>query len=476
VLDLALHTDLYQLTMAYGYFKSGRHKREAVFHHFFRKKPFGGEYAIAAGLEDLIHFIEKFEFTTSDLDYLASLEGCFFDDNFLKFLSSFKFDLDIDAVEEGSVVFPYEPMIRVKGPILHAQLLESPLLNLVNFQTLIATKASRITLSAEGGDVVEFGLRRAQGINGALCASRAAFIGGASSTSNVLAGKKFGIPLRGTHAHSWVMSYENEKEAFESFAELMPNNCVLLVDTYDSIVGAKKAIEAGGINLSAIRLDSGDLAQLSIQIRALLDNAGLSSTKIMASNELDEYIIKDLKYQGAKIDIWGVGTSLATGKGQAALDGVYKLSCLKTENGQWRPTLKISEQLEKISNPGILNIRRFFTEQGNIADMIFDSLQETAKEATLVHPIDQTKKKRILGKIAYKDLLNPIFRAGKRVYDLPPLVAIQKRAKEEIAAFHPSIMRLLYPNPYFVGLEQNLFESKLKMIEKICSENSFDHC
>ncbi len=475
MLDLALHTDLYQLTMAYGYFKSGRHKREAVFHHFFRKKPFGGEYAIAAGLEDLIHFIENFRFTTSDLDYLASLEGPLFDDNFLKFLSSFKFDLDIDAVEEGSVVFPYEPMIRVKGPILDAQLLESPLLNLVNFQTLIATKASRISLSAEGAEVVEFGLRRAQGVNGALSASRAAFIGGASSTSNVLAGKKFGIPLRGTHAHSWVMSYEDEKDAFQNFAELMPNNCVLLVDTYDSIMGAKKAIEVGGINLSALRLDSGDLAQLSIQIRQLLDNAGLSSTKIMASNELDEHIIKDLKYQGAKIDIWGVGTSLATGKGQGALDGVYKLSCLKSDNGQWRPTLKISEQLEKISNPGILNIRRFFTEQGNIADMIFDSLQETAKEPTLVHPIDQTKKKRILGKIAYKDLLNPIFRAGKRVYDLPPLVAIQKRAKEEIAAFHPSIMRLLYPNPYFVGLEQNLFESKLKMIEKISSENSFDH-
>lgn len=467
--------------MAYSYFKKGVHQREAVFHHFFRKKPFGGEYAIAAGLEVLVEFISNFRFSTSDLDYLASLidglNNPLFDGGFLKFLENFRFELDIDAVEEGTVVFPYEPLIRVKGPILQAQLLESPLLNLVNFQTIIATKASRIVQAAEGGEVIEFGLRRAQGIDGALSASRAAFIGGALGTSNVLAGKKFGIPIKGTHAHSFVMFAKNEKEAFSDFANYMPGNAIFLLDTYDSIMGAKKAIEVAkekgkDFAFLGVRLDSGDLAELSIQIRKLLDEAGFYSTKIMASNELDEFIIKDLKHQGAKIDIWGVGTALAIAKGQSALDGVYKLSCYKDEKGDWKKTLKISEQPEKVTNPGILDIRRFFDDQGNLADMIFDLLSPPEKGGVLIHPIDSNKRKKFSSEANYEDLLKPIFKGGKCIYDLPSIYDIQKKTREEIAKFHPSIMRFLYPSPYFVGLEEGLFRSKLEMIHA----NSSHYC
>ncbi|MDN3504577.1 MAG: nicotinate phosphoribosyltransferase [Rhabdochlamydiaceae bacterium] len=483
--SLALHTDLYQLTMAYGYFKEGIADKETVFHHFFRKKPFGGEYAIVCGLDNLIDFIQNFRFSTSDLDYLKSLKGSndlpLFDDPFLEYLANFSFTLDIDAAPEGTVIFPYEPIIRVQGSLLQAQLLESALLNIVNFQTLIATKASRILVAAEGQEVVEFGMRRAQGIDGALSASRASFVGGCSATSNVLAGKKFGIPVKGTHAHSWVMSFSDEQQAFESFAHIMPGNATFLVDTYDSIQGTKKAIavaksKGADFKFLAVRLDSGDLAQLSIEIRKLLDQAGFLKTKIMASNELDEFIIRDLKHQGAKIDVWCVGTSLSTAKGQSALDGVYKLSAYKDEKGQWQQTIKISEQLIKTTNPGNLEVRRYYTDQGYIADMIYDRMNPTVEAPTLIHPIDSTKKKKILGKISHHDLLIPIFKEGNCIYYRPKLKQIQDHMKREMEKFHPSVMRFLYPNPFFVGLESSLYETKIALMERIKNEKSSINC
>ena len=339
--SLSLLTDFYQLSMAYGYWKLGIAERESVFHLFFRRKPFNGGFAISAGLETVLEFLHGFHYTQTDLAYLEQLNGGdgkpFFDPAFLEYLSKFSFQCDIDAMPEGTPVFPYEPLLRVQGPILQAQLLESPLLNIINFQTLVATKSARICWAARPDPVVEFGLRRAQGIDGALAASRAAFIGGCESTSNVLAGKIYGIPVKGTHAHSWIMAFDDEEESFEAFAQAMPNNCIFLIDTYASIEGVNKAIRVGknmrdkGVEMIGVRLDSGDLAHLSIEIRKLLDAAGFPDAKIMASNELDEHIIKDLKHQDAKVNVWGVGTNLVTGKDQPALDGVYKISAIKDD-------------------------------------------------------------------------------------------------------------------------------------------------
>src|SRR5262245_61008563 len=349
-----LLTDLYQLTMAHGYFRSGRSRDEAVFHLFFRKPPFEGGYAIAAGLDPVLELLEGFRFEAADVDYLASLStGAgtpMFGADFLDHLRVLRPRLDIDAVPEGTLVFGNEPLVRVRGRLLEAQLLETPLLNLVNFETLIATKAARICLAAHGEPVLEFGLRRAQGVDGALSASRAAYVGGCAATSNVLAGRMFGIPVKGTHAHSWVMSFDSEAEAFAAYARAMPNNVVLLVDTYDTLEGVKRAVEtgralrAGGHELLGIRLDSGDLAYLSLEARRILDQAGFERTAIMASNDLDERVIASLKEQGAAITVWGVGTHLSTGGDQPALGGVYKLGALRDASGNWRHKVKLSEQ------------------------------------------------------------------------------------------------------------------------------------
>lgn len=319
--SLALLTDLYQLMMAYGYWKTGMHSKEAVFHHTFRRSPFRGGFTVAAGLESLIDYVEHLHFDTSDLDYLATLQGVdkvpFFSEEFLTYLSKLKFSCDIDAIPEGTVVFPHEPLVRVQGPLIQAQLLESPLLNLINFPTLIATKAARVCLAAKDDPVLEFGMRRAQGVDGALTASRSSYIGGCSSTSHVLAGKLFGIPIAGTQAHSWVMAFEDEQESFQAFADALPGNCVFLVDTYNTLEGVKKAIVVGkrleeqGKHFLGVRLDSGDLNYLSIHSRRLLDEAGLTKAKVYASSELDETLIGDLKRQGAKIAVWGGGHQLS---------------------------------------------------------------------------------------------------------------------------------------------------------------------
>jgi nicotinate phosphoribosyltransferase len=473
--SLALLTDLYQLTMVYGYWKAKIADRQAVFHLNFRKWPFDGGYAIAAGLETAMQFIRSFHFSSSDLDYLDTLcdpdGNQLFETSFLDFLSRFSFSCDVDAMEEGSLVFPYEPILRVKGPIWQAQLMESPLLNLINFQTLIATKSSRICMAAKPDSVIEFGLRRAQGIDGAISASRAAFIGGCVATSDVLAGKVFGIPVRGTHAHSWVLAFDEEQTAFEMFAKIMPTNSVMLIDTYDSIRGVKKAIAVAqsmkdrGFRFSGVRLDSGDLARLSIEVRKILDDAGFYDTQIMASNELDEYLIRDLKQQGARIDVWGVGTNMVTAKGQSALDGVYKLSAIQDAQGCWQDRLKLSEQIAKSTTPGILQVRRFFDGQFYVGDSIYDELIGIEEPCMAIHPIDPNDQMELKGE--YEDLLKPITRKGKFVYTSPTISQIQAHASRELERLLPAMERFVNPQPYFFGLEKNRYQKKIRLIQQL---------
>lgn len=464
--SLALLTDLYQLTMIYGYWKAGMAERQAVFHIHFRRWPFKGGFAIAAGLETAIEFLEQLRFSSTDLTFLQELD--LFEKPFLDFLSRFSFSCDLDAMPEGTLAFPYEPLIRVKGPIWQAQLLESPMLNLINFQTLIATKAARICLAAYPDPVIEFGMRRAQGIDGAISASRAAFIGGCESTSDVIAGKLFGIPVRGTHAHSWIMAFDEEEKAFEMFAKMRPKNCVLLIDTYNSVEGAKRAIRVAkslkGFDLAGVRLDSGDLAKLSIEIRKLLDQSGFSKTEIMASNELDEYLIRDLKQQGARINVWGVGTHLVTGKDQPALDGVYKLSAIQDEKGEWVHRLKLSDHTAKVTNPGILQVRRFFDGHFYTADAIYDELMGIEEPCTIIDAHDPNVQMQGIG--FSSDLLIPIFRKGKRVYEPPSIQEMQAHAKNELSRLPPNMERFTNPEPYPTGLEKKLYQKKLELIRK----------
>ena len=385
-------------------------------------------------------------------------------------------DLDIDALPEGTVVFPYEPLLRVRGPIWQAQLLESALLNMINFQTLIATKAARVFLAAAPDPVVEFGMRRAQGFDGAISASRAAFIGGCESTSDVMAGKLFGIPVRGTHAHSWIMAFDEEKSAFRTYAEMRPKNCVMLIDTYNSVEGVKRAIEVAksikNFDLAGVRLDSGDLTKLSIEIRKLLDEAGFQKTKIMASNELDEYLIQDLKAQGAKINVWGVGTNLVTAKGQPALDGVYKLSAIQDEKGEWVHKLKLSEQIAKVTNPGILQVRRFFDGTFYIGDAIYDELLKIKQPCSIVNQHDPNDQ--MDADAHFEDLLVPIFRKGKLVYQSPSIQEMQAHAKKELSRLPSAMLRFTNPQPYFAGLEKSLYQKKLELI-RFHRENSHPH-
>lgn len=469
-----LLTDLYQLNMAYGYFKLGMHNAPSVFHYFFRRQPFAGGFTMTAGLESLITFLNNYHFSEDDLAYLKSLS--LFDENFLTYLQNLKITLDIDAVPEGSIVFPSEPIVRVKGPILQAQLLESTLLNLLNFPSLIATKAARITAAAKGDTTVEFGLRRAQGVDGALTASRSAFVGGVSATSNVLAGKMFGIPVQGTQAHSWILAFDDELESFRAFSEVCKDNIILLVDTFDTHEGVKKAIVVGkalkkdGKELFGIRLDSGDLAALSIWAREELDKAGLKSTQILASNELDEGIIFELKSQGAKIDAWGVGTKLVTGGNQGALDGVYKLSAIQDEGGKWEYRFKLSEQLQKISNPGFLQVKRYYRDRKPVADLIYDEWIGLEEEPVLCDLLDPTKTKKLSKQLTSENLLKPIFTNGKCVYPLPSLQEIQNFGKQNLAKFPSEIKRFLNPDLYLVGFEKKYHEHKLSLIRDIRSK------
>ncbi len=474
-----LLTDLYQLTMAQGYWECGKADTQACFHMFFRDYPFNGGYAVACGMAQLADLVDGFTFSEDDLEYLASIPapggGMLFKPEFIDYLRDFKLSVDIEAVAEGEIVFPYEPLVRVTGPIMECQLLETALLNCVNFETLIATKAARVCMAAEA-PVAEFGLRRAQGAAGGVWASRAAVVGGCASTSNVLAGKLFDLPVSGTHAHSWVMSFPDELSAFRAYAKAFPTNCVLLVDTYDVAQGIKNAITVGlemrerGEKLTGIRIDSGDLSWLAKMARTMLDEAGLTDCGIVLSNDLDEYTIRSIRDEGAQVMSWGVGTKLATAYDQPSLGGVYKLSATR-ENGDstWIDHVKISESSAKLTTPGVLNVRRYYFEDGHIAgDMVFDTNTAVNEGEVIVDPMDGLRRKDLSGK-TWRELLIPLARAGKTVLsdEFRSAKAAQARTKQGLATLDESQKRTLNPHTYPVGLDKDLFDRRRDLVAQL---------
>jgi nicotinate phosphoribosyltransferase len=479
--DLALLTDYYQLTMMGGYLKTGRRDLRACFDYTFRDLPAHTGFAIAAGLEQLLGQVENLRFTSQDLKYLDSLGT--FDDAFLEYLESFHPRCTIHAVPEGTVVFPHEPVLQVEGPLIEAQLLETVVLNTLNFQTLIATKAARIRLACGSDELVEFGLRRAQGPDGGLSGTRAAFIGGADSTSNVLAGKLFGIPQRGTHAHSWVMSFDNELDAFRAYAACYPGSPVLLVDTYDTLKSGlpnavalfKELRAAGKPARAAVRLDSGDLARLSKAAYRMFTEAGFPDPLIVASNELDEDLIADLKRQGARINSWGVGTHLITSSGHPALSGVYKLVAIQENGGPWEPRIKLSSNPAKMTDPGRKRLVRYYDEAGHpLADLIrldsepLDSIDpgQPAAPVPFAERQDLSFLRAVWDASRCEDLLAPVMVDGKRVGSPPDLTDIRARSKEQVASLPEEVRRLRNPEIYAVGLSPRLASEKLRMIRQ----------
>ena len=478
-LDYALLTDLYQITMAQGYWESGKGATEACFHMYFRDYPFKGGYAVACGMAQLAELVEGFAFSEEDRAYLASLDapggGRLFKQEFLDYLAGYRLSVDIDAVPEGTVVFPHEPIVRVCGPIMDCQLIETALLNCVNFETLIATKAARVCQAAQA-PVAEFGLRRAQGAAGGLWASRAAVVGGCASTSNVLAGKLFGIPVSGTHAHSWVMSFPDEISAFRAYAEAFPKNCILLVDTYDVAQGVRNAITVGlemrarGERLAGIRIDSGDLSWLSKMARRMLDEAGLTDCGIVLSNDLDEYTIQSMLEEGADVMSFGVGTKLASAYDQPTLGGVYKLAAVRAgEDAPWTARLKISESAAKLTTPGVLDVRRYYQSDGRIAgDMVFDVNETPDAREVIVDPMDDLRQKNLSG-LRFETLLRPLARAGKVV--LAPedrsAMAARARACVGLETLDETQLRMLNPHTYPVGLELGLNERRRALVAEL---------
>ena len=465
--NLTLLTDLYQLTMMNGYRRCKLDERRAVFDIFYRGSG-GYSYAIAAGLEQAIDYILNLHFDDSDIAYLRSLK--IFDEDFLKALETFEFTGDIKAVPEGTMVFPYEPILTVSAPLWQAQLVETALLTFINHQTLIATKAARLKECTKN-KISEFGLRRAQGPDAGIYGARAACIGGCRTTSNVVAGKLFGIPVTGTHSHSWVMSFDTELEAFEKYAEIYPDNCLLLVDTYDTLKsGVPNAIKvfdklkAEGHKPIGIRLDSGDLAYLSRKARVMLDEAGHSDCLIFATNDLDEDILLALNSQEAKIDVYGIGTKLITSYNNASLGGVYKL-CALEEDGKLVPKIKVSNSHEKTTNPGVKKIVRIFKDGMAQADLICleDETFDTSKPLTVFHP-EQTWKKTTFTDYELKELMVPIFKDGKLVYDKPSLKYICAREDESIASFFPEYRRVVNTQEYKVDLSQKLWDLKRELL------------
>lgn len=465
----ALVADLYHLTMAYGFWKNGIQDRPSVFQLYYRRNPFANPYAITAGLGLAIDYLQQFRFTVEDIHYLGSLKGAdgqpLFEISFLNYLQRLEFKCNVDAIPEGTAVFPNQPLVRVEGPLLQAQIIESALLNLINFSTLIATKAARVVQAASGDEVLEFGLRRAQGLDGALTASRAAYIGGCTATSNLLAGKYYRIPVRGTHAHSWVMSYGNEHDAYRAFANAMPNNCIFLVDTYDTINGIKNAIEVGkelremGQKLLGIRLDSGDLFNLSKIARKMLDDENFTETQIVASDCLDENSIARLKDQGANINVWGVGTELMTGGTQAALGGVYKLAAIQEKPGEWEYRIKKSEDLYKMSNPGIHQVKRYFDEAGiPLADVLYEN--DRAEPSTEIIEIQTGKSSPLPYSTHSEDLLIPIFRAGKLIYMVPDIHQVRARSLQQQTLFKQAEEHFTH------GLDRYSFDLKQRFAQK----------
>lgn len=476
--NLSLLTDFYELTMIQGYLDSKKEDDVVIFDLFYRDNPSGSGFAIAAGLMQVIDYLEHLSFSTEDLEYLRSLNT--FNETFLDYLKNFKFSGDLYAVPEGTVIFPNEPILKVSAPIAEAQLIESALLNIINHQSLIATKAARIKWAAENDAVLEFGLRRAQGPDAGIYGARAAVIGGCSATSNVLAGKMFDIPVKGTHAHSWIMSFDSELEAFRAYAKLYPTNCILLVDTYDTLgsgvvnaIKVFKEMRDSGISLEAygIRLDSGDLSYLSKKSRILLDNAGFSDAIISASSDLDEYLIRDLKLQGAKITLWGVGTSLITSKDCPAFGGVYKLSAV-LKNDRFLPKIKISGNPGKVTNPGNKKVLRIYDQKtGKIkADLIAleHEQYDSSKPLVLFDQIN-TWKKKTLSPDSYriKELLIPIYIKGQLTYQSPSTFDIKRNCEEELSSLWDESRRLVNPQTVYVDLSQELYDLKQQMLNEM---------
>jgi nicotinate phosphoribosyltransferase len=472
-LNMTLLTDLYQLTMVGGYHLLGKSQQQANFDFSFRKIPDEGGFCVAAGLEQLIDYILDLHFELEDIEYLKSLN--LFPPEVLKFFRELRFTGDLYAVPEGTLVFPQEPIIRVTAPLSEAQFIETALLNILNFQTLIATKAARVCIAAGTDPVIEFGVRRAHGPDGGLSASRAAFIGGARATSNLMAGKIYGIPVRGTVAHSWIESFSSELESFQSYAQIYPKNVVLLVDTYDTLrSGVPNAIKVGnelratgGADLLGIRLDSGDLTFLSREARKLLDEAGFDRTQILGSSDLDEWLIESIKKQGAEIDLWGVGTRMVTSYSCPALGGVYKLSAI-VEDGEMRPKLKVSDDLEKTTNPGIKKVVRFFDEKNFMRGDVLFFEDETLPEKQPVqafHPMLAHVHKSYPAAYRRQEILVPVFQGGKLVYARPTLQEIQARTFQNLHHLRTEHKRLQNPHLYHVSLGEKLFRQKQELIK-----------
>ena len=476
--NLTLLTDLYELTMMQGYYEKGQNEN-VIFDVFFRQNPCNNGYSVCAGLDQVIDYIKNLHFTYDDVDYLRGL-GIFKED-FLHYLSGFHFSGDIYANPEGTVVFPKEPLLKVVAPIMEAQLVETAILNIINHQSLIATKTSRIVFAANGDGIMEFGLRRAQGPDAGLYGARAAMIGGCVGTSNVLAGQMFDVPVMGTHAHSWIMSFPDEYTAFKTYAEMYPDNCTLLVDTYDTLKsGVPNAIrvfqefkDAGKPLIKyGIRLDSGDLAYLSKEARKMLDEAGFPEATICASNDLDEFLLHDLKMQGAAIDSWGVGTNLITSKDCPSFGGVYKLAAIQNEEGEFVPKIKISENTEKITNPGNKTIYRIYEKaSGKIkADLICfaDEVIDPKQDLLLFDPMDTWKKTKLAGgTYTVREILLPIFKNGECLYKSPTLKEIAAYCREEKDTLWDETKRLFYPHRVYVDLSQKLYAVKQSLLDQM---------
>ena len=476
--NLTLLTDLYELTMMQGYYET-QENETVVFDVFFRENPDKGGYSVMAGLEQVIEYIKNLNFSYDDVDYFRKL-GIFSED-FLQYLSGFHFSGSIYAIPEGTVIFPKEPLLKVIAPIMEAQLVETAILNIINHQSLIATKASRVVYAAQGDGIMEFGLRRAQGPDAGLYGARAAVIGGCVGTSNVLAGQMFDVPIMGTHAHSWIMSFKDEYTAFKEYAKLYPDACTLLVDTYDTLKsGVPNAIRVfremreQGIHPKSygIRLDSGDLAYLSKQARKMLDDAGFPDAVIAASNDLDEMLIHDLKMQGAKITSWGVGTNLITSKGCPSFGGVYKLAAIQGADGEFAPKIKISENTEKITNPGNKTIFRVYDkETGKIrADLICfaDETFDTDQDLLLFDPNATWKKTRLPGgSYRMQEILKPVFVNGECVYESPSVMEIAAYCRREKETLWDETKRLFYPHRVYVDLSQKLYDTKEMLLNEM---------
>mgnify|MGYP005943680931 FL=1 len=480
--NLTLLTDLYEITMMQAYFKNNNKNKMAIFDVFYRKNPMDGGYAISAGLEQVIEYIDNLHFTEDDINYLASLK--IFEDDFLDYLKNFKFTGDIYAIPEGSVMFPREPMLKVIAPIMEAQFIETAILNILNHQSLIATKAARICYAAEGDGIMEFGLRRAQGPDAGIYGARAAVIGGCAGTSNVLTGQMFDVPVMGTHAHSWIMSFDDEYTAFYTYAKLYPMACTLLVDTYDTLnsgvpnaIKVFKQMKKEGIELKnyGIRLDSGDLAYLSKKARKMLDDAGFKDATITASNDLDEFLIASLKMQGAEITNWGVGTNLITSKDCPSFGGVYKLAAIMEDGENFTPKIKLSDNSEKITNPGNKKIYRIYEKENNKikADLICLK-NETFTENEDMHLFDPHEpwKKTVLkaGTFTLKELLVKVFDKGQCVYHSDSVMKLRDFAISEMETLWEETKRFENPHQVYVDLSQKLYDIKISLLEKMSKE------